>query len=312
MEKVNRNEDAALVSVIIPTYKRNDTLTNAIDSILKQTYTNLEIIVVDDNGEESPFRKQVEAIMRGYEADSRIRYVKNPKNLGGAGARNVGIEAAGGKYLAFLDDDDTYYPDKIAKQVALFENSKDEKLALVYCYVEQLDCNGNVTYVIKKDLKGNCLYESMCTDCLAPTSLWLVKKECVMSVGMFSIVPCKQDSTLILKLLRAGYTVDYVPEILCSYANFGIGEKITNYSMRNIEGELLYREACRQAYQNFTKSQKNAVEFEFLRRLYRMYRFNHMKKEVSETKREMRRISLLATWKFFLRSWLHDLKNAWR
>lgn len=303
-------EKNALVSVIIPTYKRKETLKIALESIMKQTYKNLEIIVVDDNGTDSVYRKSVEIIMEEYKGNSQIKYIKNEKNMGGAAARNVGIEAAKGEYLAFLDDDDTYYPEKIEKQVAMFEKSQDEQLALIYCYVEQLDENGKVNYVLKKQLRGNCLYEAMCIDCLAPTSLWLVKRKAVIDVGMFSIVPSKQDATLILKLLAKGYTVDYVPEVLCSYANFAIGEKITNYGTRSINGELMYREACRGTFERFTLRQQKNVEFEFLVRLYRIYSSNKMKDETDKIRRQMCQINILKMIKFFVCTWLHQIKHG--
>lgn len=301
---------ASLVSVIIPTYKRKETLKSAIESIKKQTYKNLEIIVVDDNAPQSEYRKTVEEIMEQYKDNAEIIYIKNEKNMGGAAARNVGIEAAKGEYLAFLDDDDTYYPEKIEKQIAVFEKSENPKLALVYCYVEQLDETGKVNYVLKKQLQGNCLYEAMCIDCVAPTSLWLVKKSAITDVGMFSIVPSKQDATLILKLLEKGYEVDYVPEVLCSYANFAIGEKITNYGTRSINGELLYREACRRTFGRLTEKQQKDVEFEFLVRLYRIYSSNKMKDDTDKVRREMQQISIAKTINFFVRTWLHQIKHG--
>lgn len=306
MEKKN----SSLVSVIIPTYKRTKTLESAIDSIAKQTYKNLEIIVVDDNGTESEYRKSVEEIMKQYEDNPQVNYVKNEKNMGGAVARNVGIQVARGEYLAFLDDDDAYYPEKIEKQIAVFQNSEDPKLALVYCYVEQLDESGKVNYVLKNQLRGNCLYEAMCIDCLAPTSLWLVKKSAIVDVGMFSVVPSKQDATLILKLLAQGYTVDFVPEVLCSYANFAIGEKITNYGTRSINGELLYREACRGTFERLTPKQQNDVEFEFLVRLYRIYSSNKMKDDTKQIRGQMLQISIGKTINFFVRTWLHQMKHG--
>lgn len=304
------SRNTSLVSVIIPTYKRKETLKSAIDSIMQQTYKNLEIIVVDDNGADSEYRKSVEHIMQQYEGNNKITYVKNEKNMGGAAARNVGIQKAKGEYLAFLDDDDMYYPQKIEKQLEIFEKSKNANLALVYCYVEQLDENGRVNYVLKNQLRGNCLYEAMCIDCVAPTSLWLVKKSAVVDVGMFSVVPSKQDATLILKLLVKGYAVDYVPEVLCSYANFAIGEKITNYGTRSINGELLYREACRKTFGALTKQQQDNVEFEFLVRLYRIYSSNKMKDDTNKICKEMQKISLKKTINFFARTWLHQIKHG--
>ena len=226
-----------LVSVVIPTYSRNDMLERAIECIQNQTHHNLDIIIVDDTQPESEFRLSTQKIIQKYASDKRIHYIQNPKNLGGAGARNVGIEASKGEYIAFLDDDDVYYPEKIEKQLQVFLDSDSDKLALVYCDVEHIGRNNHVDCVIRKRYKGNCLYEAIEDDCLASTSMWLVKKSLLESVGNFSIVPCKQDSTVILKLLEKGYEVDFVPEVLCSYQNVAGGVRIS-LGPKKVEGEV--------------------------------------------------------------------------
>ena len=268
-----------LVSVVIPTYSRNETLTRAIDSVLDQSYQNLDIIVVDDNPADSDWRISTEKLMEQYKDNNKVRYLKNEKNLGGSGARNEGIKASKGEYIAFLDDDDVYFKEKIEKQLEVFLNSDNEKLALVFCDAE-MTMNDNVfvcnTY---HHYTGNCLYEAMRNNCLAPTSQWMAKKSALLDVGMFTIVPCKQDSTLILKLLENGYEVDHVPEILsrfCSYENQG---RISKSGKKNIEGELLYRDKCRKLYNRLSKTQIREVEYTFARKLYELYKKNEMYEE---------------------------------
>ena len=95
-----------LVSVIIPTYKRPDYLDRAIDSVLNQTYNNIEIIVVDDNNPNTEGRERTEKIMRRYENNPHVIYIKHEYNKNGSAARNTGFKASHGVYLAFLDDDD--------------------------------------------------------------------------------------------------------------------------------------------------------------------------------------------------------------
>lgn len=303
------NAEEILVSVVIPTYSRNDMLTRAIDCILVQTHQKLDIIVVDDNPPESEFRLSTEQIMKHYKEDSRVRYIMNEQNLGGAGARNVGIEAARGEYIAFLDDDDEYYPEKIEKQLDLFLNSTFEKLALVYCDVAHVGREGtHVDCVIKKRHRGNCLYEAIEDDCLASTSMWLVKKSCLNAVGNFTIVPCKQDSTVILKLLMAGYEVDYVPEVLCLYRNYRSGIRIS-FGPKKIEGEYLFYEACKECYDKFTKTQIRNIEFSFARRLYLLnqYKKDYNKAELDVQKKKMWKLKPVSAALFFgkniLRKW---------
>jgi glycosyltransferase involved in cell wall biosynthesis len=102
-----------LVSVIIPTYNRASLLSRAIDSVLAQTYANVEIVVVDDGSTD-----HTQTVLGGYR--DRIRSIRT-ENRGASHARNVGMRASVGKYLAFLDSDDTYYPYKLSLQVDFME-----------------------------------------------------------------------------------------------------------------------------------------------------------------------------------------------
>lgn len=305
-----KQKNYSLVSVIVPTYKRKETLESALESIMKQTYENLEIIVVDDNGAGSVEQKSVEAIMEQYKENSRIKYVKNERNMGGAVARNIGIQEAKGEYLAFLDDDDTYYPEKIEKQLKVFLDSDSDKLALVYCDVEHVGKNNHVDCVIRKRYKGNCLYEAIEDDCLASTSMWLVKKSLLESVGNFSIVPCKQDSTVILKLLEKGYEVDFVPEILCSYHNVA-GIVRISLGPKKVEGELMFYDACRKLYDRMTPKQIRYIEFSFAKRLYILYsqRTQAGRERRIAERNKMWRLRPVAAAAFLLRRKLHVWKH---
>ena len=116
-----------LVSIVIPTYGRYKELFKAIDSVINQTYENIEIIIIDDNANDLILRNKIKENLQKY-AQVQIQYVANPKNLGGGKSRNIGIEIAKGKYLAFLDDDDEYYPEKIEKQYKLYQEKNKEKI----------------------------------------------------------------------------------------------------------------------------------------------------------------------------------------
>lgn len=306
---MSKREDI-LVSVVIPTYSRNDALERAINCILKQTHQNLEIIVVDDNPPESQYRLSTEKIMEKYATESRIHYIQNPKNLGGSGARNVGIEASNGEYIAFLDDDDEYYPEKIEKQLQVFLDSNSDKLALVYCDVEHVGVNNHVDCVIRKRHRGNCLYEAIEDDCIASTSMWLVKKSLMESVGNFSIVPCKQDSTVILKLLKQGYEVDFVPEVLCIYHNTNDGVRIS-LGPKKVEGELLFYEACRKVYDRMTPKQVKNIEYSFAKRMYILYGYRGeagRKNQIAERNKMWKLYPVSAT-AFLIRRKLHEWKH---
>lgn len=119
-----------LVSVIITTYCNEQYLPRAIESVLHQSYSRIEVIVVDDNTPGSEARSATERIMRRY---PQVIYLRHPENRNGAAARNTGIEAASGEYLAFLDNDDMYFSNHIAECVDAIE--KDKNCAGVLCGV---------------------------------------------------------------------------------------------------------------------------------------------------------------------------------
>lgn len=121
-----------LVSVVIPTYERSDFIQRAIESVVNQSYKNVEILVVDDNDPDTVYRKQTEKkIIELQKKYKNIKYIKHDKNKGGSAARNNGVQYAAGEYIAFLDDDDTFLPLKIEKQLDFLISNK---LDMVFCY----------------------------------------------------------------------------------------------------------------------------------------------------------------------------------
>jgi glycosyltransferase involved in cell wall biosynthesis len=107
-----------LVSVVVPTYNRAAAVARAIDSILRQTYSRIEVVVVDDGSTDNT----AEILKSAQNTDKRVVCCSNTRGKGAAGARNTGVAMASGEYVAFLDDDDEYDPDKIARQLEIFMN----------------------------------------------------------------------------------------------------------------------------------------------------------------------------------------------
>ena len=115
-----------LVSVVIPTYNRADTIVKAIASVRNQSYTNWEIVVVDDASKDNT-RKTIEQL-----GDFQIRYLRHNTNLGGSEARNTGIDNAKGEYIAFLDSDDIWQPNKLAMQIEAIRSVGETKNIVSY------------------------------------------------------------------------------------------------------------------------------------------------------------------------------------
>ena len=115
-----------LVSVVVATYKREAELKNALESLAKQTYPNMEIVLVDDNGNDewnSKVSETVEVFRNRY-PKIKLECIVNNSNQGSSKTRNIGIHSANGDYITFLDDDDIYLPDKIRKQVEFMETNQ--------------------------------------------------------------------------------------------------------------------------------------------------------------------------------------------
>ena len=267
-----------LVSVIIPTYKRsNYELERAIKSVMSQTYKNLEIIVIDDNANDVSERRKTREIIKKYNS---VNYYENQKNLGGALSRNYGIQLANGKYIAFLDDDDEFLPEKIEKQLMLFkEKEKENKnIALVYCHKNIINSKGKIIWKSSNiNYEGNCLFEQM-KDLIETTSTWLCLKSALLSVGMFEDVKAHQDNILMTKILGAGYEIYRVPELLLNFYLHN-GNGITKRDKNYLEYTKHLLEFKKQYYSRFNSKQMEEIRYYNSSLLMKIYYENGMKKE---------------------------------
>lgn len=125
-EMIQPASDSPTISVVLPTHNRANTLRRAIDSVLSQTFEDLELIVIDDASDD-----HTKQVVDGL-TDPRLRYLHHHVNRGAPAARNTGIDAARGTYVAFQDSDDFWQPDKLAKQMAVVE-SADGTDEIIYC-----------------------------------------------------------------------------------------------------------------------------------------------------------------------------------
>lgn len=128
-----------MVSIIMPSYNTVNFISGSIESVRAQTYTNWELIIVDDCSTDN-----TDDVVKPYLNDPRVIYIKNPKNSGAAVSRNRAIRAAKGKWIAFLDSDDLWMPEKIEKQIAYMTNNG---YYFSYTKYEEMNAVGQTTGV---------------------------------------------------------------------------------------------------------------------------------------------------------------------
>lgn len=203
-----KNKD--LVSIIIPTYNRSDTILRSINSVIYQTYTNIEIIVVDDASTDDDTHKVITSIN-----DSRLHFIRNKKNLGVAESRNIGAMASQGKYIAFNDSDDIWQEDKLEKQIKVF--NKNSNCELCYCsYIlhnqDILTQFPNIS-IEKTKLEGK-IYKYLLEENFIGTPTIIVSRNAFMSVSGFNKkLRAFDDWELVLKISRL-YEVRFLNEVL--------------------------------------------------------------------------------------------------
>ena len=264
-------QDMPLVSVIIPTYKRADMLTKAIDSVVVQTYKNLEIIVIDDNDPNSDYRLNTKNKLNSYIKRGTIKYIENEKNLGGSITRNRAVEESKGEYIAFLDDDDIFFPTKIEKQVKLMIENRNNNVGLVYCHCNGINEDGNILWTNTNSYEGLPLYESMIY-CIASTSLWLCNKQMLLDIGGFEETPSKQDLLLMVKIIANNYKIMCVKEVLVNYLEHSKGKISTAKAKPHIvRGYENLKEYCENYYFKLSKTEVIDVKFRFSRTLCLQY-----------------------------------------
>ncbi len=218
-----------LVSIIIPTYSRPDSLKNAIDSVLEQTYKNIEVIVVDDNGIGTKNNLFTKHLLKNYRNDNRVKYIEHKTNKNGSAARNTGIKNASGYYIGFLDDDDTFFPNKILEQVKEHESKRKIDKSYQGCY-----CNYQITsqkegvIVYKNTSHGNLLQELLNgKNSISAGSTLLITRKVIDDIGMFDeSFQRHQDWEYLVRYFRK-YKLALAENIL---VNINLDNRLTNFS----------------------------------------------------------------------------------
>ncbi len=196
------------VSVIIPAYNCANSIAAALNSVLEQTFSGYEIIVVNDGSPDTP---QLDQALAPYM--DRIRYLRQ-ENRGPSGARNTGILEARGKYVAFLDSDDRWLPQHLAAQVALLES--DPALGLVYADAVLIVNDVQVRTSFQASPQSHPVtFEALITEqCSVVTSATVASRAALIKAGLFDeqFKRC-EDFDLWARVMQRGFRIDYAREV---------------------------------------------------------------------------------------------------
>lgn len=210
-----------LVSVIIPTYARPVFLKRCIQSVLDQTYQNVEIIVVDDNDPNTEARQETERVMQTFADIGNVIYLKHEHNRNGSAARNTGWKHARGKYITFLDDDDAMEPARIAKQVECMEQL-DDSWGACYTGYRLLKEHGD-SQISSEKRSGDCYVAAlMRTMFVCGGSNLFLRKAVMDEVNGFDETFIRNQDIEFLVRVTEKYKLAYVDEVLLTIYQEGV------------------------------------------------------------------------------------------
>jgi len=212
-----KESNIAEVSVIIPAFNAEKTIQRAIYSTLNQG-VSLEIIVVDDCSADQTVNILKKLQNHGF---ANIRIFTTPQNMGASGARNIGIKEAKSDFIAFLDADDVWLPQKISKQLAILRNNTE--CSIVSCDSFKVSPAGNMltrAHNNKSPIAGNTAWKVLLRYNFIPTPTVMTRTVLLKEIGGFDESLCVgEDLDLWISLAKRG-SVEYVPEILVHYFDY--------------------------------------------------------------------------------------------
>ncbi len=199
------DNQAPKVSVIIPTYNRASYLKEAVQSVLDQTYRNFELIIVDDGSTDN-----TEEVVASF-TDDRIRYIKK-NNEGHAGkTRNVGLENARGEYIAFLDDDDVWLPEKLELQIKTMMEHPEFKASYTLYSIVGTGEQRKIHMHPKQNLQqGNIFNDLIKYGAIVCTPSICLHKDVIKKVGKFAEIPELRSGQDYDLWLRIAHVFDFI------------------------------------------------------------------------------------------------------
>lgn len=228
----NQEKYHPLISVVMPNYNGERFVENAIDSVLYQTYRNLELIVIDDCSTD----ESLLLIKKKASQDNRIHVLALEKNVGVANARNVGIQAATGKYIALLDNDDLWTEDKLERQLEIADRGAD----IVYCSYDFIDENGKAIkkpFIVPQTTDFNHMLSKSVISCSTAFICAKLLKEHLFNPDFYH-----EDYVLWMELLRMPVRAEGDRKVLMHYRQ-SLGSRSNKKGNSAIERWKTYRTA---------------------------------------------------------------------
>lgn len=220
-----------LVSIITTTHNRRTLIERAIKSVLGQTYKNIEYIIVDGASTDN-----TRDVIKSYTNDKRLKYVYLNIDEGPAQCLYKGFELSSGDYIAFLDDDDEYHPDKIEKQVNLM-NQLDESYGMVYCWMTYYDNKSKTKiHLHNPQLRGYVADDVVEKPIVSGTPTYLFRRHVFQELGGWNLnIGIESDWELAVRCCQK-WKIDFVPESLVNV--------YVNHSSKRMSDLFYYPDYC--------------------------------------------------------------------
>lgn len=206
------NSHNPLISVITPAYNAERFIGETIESVINQTYNNWEMIIVDDQSKDSTV-----SIVNSYQRkDERIKLYKLEENSGSAIARNTAMEKAKGRYIAFLDSDDAWYPEKLERQLQFMQQ---QDIAFSFTKYRRIEEDGTLRETASK-APESVGYRDLLKHCVIGCLTVMIDREKVGQLEMVNI-RTRQDYAYWLEITKRGFRAYGFPEVLAKYRIVG-------------------------------------------------------------------------------------------
>lgn len=251
----------AQVSIIIPTYNAEKFINQTINSVINQTYQDWELIIVDDFSQDSTR----EILKRWKEKNNKIKIIFLEKNSGGpAHPKNVGFLQASGKYIAYLDHDDEWLPEKLAKQVAVLES--DNSVGLISCEASTINVSGKIIGQVKiENIPEDGVFPRIFfVDFICSNSSIVIPRRVIEKVGGRDEsvnIGIAEDREIEMRIASAGYKLYVIHEPLFNY-------RVHDNNASVLGAPLCYAEANLKYIEDYKKYNSEYLVFERFAREY--------------------------------------------